>query len=341
MSEQSHLSKIFNKLIIVISIGILGHLLFLLLTTDRSSLASLSKLKFPYVLLILGLIMLPWLGHSLRMFIWSSFLKFPLRFTQAFRIAVTADLGAAITPTIIGGGPIKLGLLMQRGMSAGKAGTLTLLGTVEDLIMYTIAFASGCFFLKDTIVSIFISFGNYIRGNGLVFLGLLIFFVLLPLFYKKYFVKSLRKRLPEKFIQNINQFKSSFSKNLQELKTSMLLILKEAKLRFLFSFSILLCQWVAKFTVLIVVLSALQLDFNTLQMYLQQWLVYLSMIFVPTPGATGGAEASFYLIFNGEIEEKLLPLIISVWRFFTYYCIMFFSILFVQLFGAWDLRKRK
>lgn len=339
MKNDTSLSKIFNKLIIIISIGILAHLLFLLLTTDRSSLAHLAKLKLPYILLILGLIMVPWLGHALRMVLWSSFLQFPIRYTQAFRIAVTADLGAAITPTIIGGGPIKLGLLMQRGMSAGKAGTLTLLGTLEDFIMYSIAFLSGCYFLKDTILDIFTSFGNYVKSNALVFLSLVFIIILIYLLFKKILKKALRKYIPQNILSSARNFKATFSKNLQELRSSMLLILRKAKLRFLLSFLIMLTQWVAKFTVLIVVLSALQLQFDTLQMYLQQWLVYLSMIFVPTPGATGGAEASFYLIFNGEIEDKLLPLIISVWRFFTYYCIMFFSIVFVQIFSVWDLKK--
>jgi len=75
-------------------------------------------------------------------------------------------------------------------------------------------------------------------------------------------------------------------------------------------------------------------DFKPFQMYLQQWIVYITMMFIPTPGATGGAEASFYLIFDGEIPKKLLTLIVSIWRFFTYYFMLFTAIILVQLFSV-------
>ena len=100
---------------------------------------------------------------------------------------------------------------------------------------------------------------------------------------------------------------------------------------FLISFTILILQWTSRFTVLIVLLYALGVEFEPVQIYLQQWIVYLTMIFIPTPGATGGAEATFFLLFDGEIPKDLLPLIVSTWRFFIYYLMLFTAVTLVQV----------
>jgi len=300
----------------------------------------LNQLRPSYIFLILGLIMVPWLGHSIRLVIWTKFLDVPLKFKECFRIAVTTDLGSSITPTLIGGGPIKLGMLMKKKISAGKAGTLTLLGGFEDFIMYLAAFLTACFFLKDTIISVFVNLYRTIVENATTVLTILAVFFLIRWLMRRFFSASLWSLIPQKLRTIIYKISIALRRGYQEMKEAFSLIFKRGKLRFLLSFSILLVQWTAKFSILIVILTALKLPFNTPQMYLQQWLVYLSMIFIPTPGATGGAEASFYFIFNGEVDKKFLPLIVSVWRFFTYYMILFSAVVMVQLFSIYDLHFR-
>jgi len=275
------------------------------------------------------------------MVLWTKFLNVPLKFKECFRIAVTTDLGSSITPTLIGGGPIKLGMLMKKKISAGKAGTLTLLGGFEDFIMYLGAFITACFFLKDTIVSVFVNLYYTLKENVLSVGSAIFLFFLLRWTLKTFFSKSLTSFIPLRLSRLWRKISLSFIRGFNEMKEAFKLILKRGKLRFILSFSVLLIQWTAKFTILLVILTALKLPYSAPQMYLQQWLVYLSMIFIPTPGATGGAEASFYFIFNGEVDKKFLPLIVSVWRFFTYYMILFSAVVMVQLFSVYDLHFRK
>ena len=90
-------------------------------------------------------------------------------------------------------------------------------------------------------------------------------------------------------------------------------------------------QWISKFSVLLVILHAFNVDFDTIQMYVRQWVVFVTMLFIPTPGASGGAEASFLLIFGKSIPTDLSYLIVSVWRLFTYYFILLSAVLFYTL----------
>ncbi len=336
------LSSILNKLIIVISIGIVGHLIFLLSTTDREILVQTSQLSFPYVISICGLLMIPWLGHSIRLVLWTSFLKQPLRFSSAFKIAVTTDLGSAVTPTLIGGGPIKLGLLLAKGYSAAKASTLILLNAVEDLSFYIIGLVL-CFWIAQDSMSIFIyGITDFIWKQRWVLISLVILLVTGSLILKKqgrslsdFFIDMLPYRLQLK-LRNIY---IKISESVSELQSIIKFIFKKGKLTFSLSLLILITQWFSKFSVLLILLLALDIDFTWYLIYIKQWLVWLTMIIVPTPGASGGAEAAFYLIFEDSISNDILNLVTSIWRFFTYYYVLFTALAFFQLFSLLDKRK--
>jgi uncharacterized protein (TIRG00374 family) len=126
-----------------------------------------------------------------------------------------------------------------------------------------------------------------------------------------------------------------------ETKSTLKLILEKGKLTFLLSFFILIVQWFAKFSILTIILFALGIDVSFINIYLRQWLVWLTMIFIPTPGATGGAEASFYLLFGPSIPSDVIALIVSTWRFFTYYFIMLSAVLIYQATSYTSFKRQK
>ena len=47
--------------------------------------------------------------------------------------------------------------------------------------------------------------------------------------------------------------------------------------------------------------------------------VYLIGAFVPVPGASGGIEYGFSQFFGNFVEGSILPAMLIVWRFITYY----------------------
>ena len=118
-------------------------------------------------------------------------------------------------------------------------------------------------------------------------------------------------------------------------------ILVKGKIKFAFSITIVFIQWFAKSSILAVLLYALNVDIEFKNIYLKQWLVWLTMIFIPTPGATGGAEASFFLLFGSIIPKNVLTLTVSTWRFFTYYFIMMSAVLIFQITSYLSYRRNK
>lgn len=327
-ANKFDLNKLFNKIIIIVSLGILANLTFILITTDSETILNLKKINFKYIMPIIGLLLLPWIGLSLRLMIWTRFLETPLNFKTCFQVAFTTDLGSSITPSLIGGGPLKMALLIKNKVPTVKAGTIMLLAAFEDFVMFSCAFMTAFFFLRTTILEGISTFGLWVKDHVVYILLIIIVLGFLFLIIRHYLFNRLSIQLAER----IRTIGISIRKSLGEMGKAFQLIIQEGKLRFLLSFGILILQWIAKLSVLLVVLSALDLPFDAFQMYIRQWLVYLSMLLVPTPGATGGAEASFYFIFNGLLDKSYLPLVVSIWRFFTYYTVLFLAVFFVQTF---------
>ncbi len=334
------LQKIINRLVIVVSIGIIAHLVFLLLTNDQNVFAFLSVLKFYHIIAIVGLLYFPWIGHALRMMIWTSYLEQRLSFRTCLKIAIYTELGAAITPTLIGGGPIKLGLLINNKLSPGKAGFLTIQGGVEDFIMYVSILIIGFFHIREKIMKILRTIGETIISNQFLILGIVTLIVLLLILKALHISVPVYKLVPGKIRKSWMHLVQELGHGWHEMIDTFKQVLKNGFGHLVMSFSILILQWMSKFSVLIILLSALDIDFKPFQIYLQQWIVYVTMIFVPTPGATGGSEASFFLIFGGEIPKTALPLIVSTWRFFMYYFLLFSAVALVQYFHFYKTKTK-
>ena len=128
--------------------------------------------------------------------------------------------------------------------------------------------------------------------------------------------------LPEKMKTKIYALRSNFAQSFRDMKSNFKFVFSDGKLRMLIGIIVLFAQWMSKFSVLLVILHAFDIDFDAIQVYIRQWVVYVTMLFIPTPGASGGAEASFLLIFGKSIPSDISFLIVSLWRFFTYYYLL-------------------
>ena len=316
-----------KRLILLIIIGILGHAIFLFYSLDEKIFQYFYKLNFLAILAILSIIFLYWVGHGFRMVIWSHYLKTPIAFRHCFRIAAITDLGAAISPTLIGGGPIKLISLIRRGLSSGKAGFMTILGGFEDFIMYMLALLASIIYARDGVSNIITSIFELMKENLTTITIFLLVFLIGRKSIQWFFPNTSIKIIPRRTRVLLRKVWMDIKKALSEMKSIAVQLIKDGKLRLIISFAILLIQWFLKFSMILIILLSFDQQIDIANIYLKQWITYLTMIFVPTPGAIGGAEGTFYLLFKNEISADLLPLIVSLWRFCTYYLFMFLAIL--------------
>jgi uncharacterized membrane protein YbhN (UPF0104 family) len=74
--------------------------------------------------------------------------------------------------------------------------------------------------------------------------------------------------------------------------------------------------------------------------FLLQWVVFTAMMFIPTPGASGGAEAAFYLVYSALIPAGIIGLATAGWRFFTFYLQLGLGSLVFALLNVEGSRRR-
>jgi uncharacterized protein (TIRG00374 family) len=326
MSKRKlNFKKTLNRLILFIGIGVVAHIIFVLATTEKQSLSYLGLISFGHLLLIVVLLVCPWLGYASRIYMWSRFLNEKITYKDAIRVVVTAEVASALSPTAVGGAPVKAALLLNRGYSHGSVGFMLTYGVVEDIIFYCSGIALASYFSSELIYEIGSSISLFFINHFEIITSVLIFFIIyIVAMVKKWIPEKLKisKYLPTKFNHFIEETKIKFSKSIRDMKSNFKLAVKHGKLRMLLSITILFLQWIAKFSVLIVILSAFGVDFEAIQVYIRQWVVYVTMLFIPTPGAAGGAEASFLVIFGESIPDEISYLVVSIWRLCTYYFIL-------------------
>ena len=305
--------KILNQLLVVIAIGVLGHLAYALYANDLQELKTF--VNFHPLWLVIGYcsMIAIWIVHGAEIYIWAHLFQKKLSFHDGVKIGMATDLGVAATPTFVGGGPIKVSMLMKKGFRSDQAATILAMNPIADILFF-LWFIPGSIWLGRKRYDAFWILDYFNRASVvrslLIFLGVIILFFLIRRFWKKgepvqgskitwrHRILDLFKRIGENF-----RF-----------------IAREGKWHFLACVLFTSMKWVFRFAALVALVKALGVEADLLTVFLFQWMVYVLMMFFPTPGASGGAEFIFHTVFRSVIP--LIDITMLAWRFLTYYITM-------------------
>ena len=309
-----NLDKIVKPLLIIVIVGVVGNLAFCLWTTDRQKFAELLRLDGRYLLLAMLLTLVPLLGHTVRTVMWTRFLGYRIGRAKLFRIVLANELAASITPTAVGGGPLKIAMLVQAGLRTGAAACVTTLPTLDDLL----------FFIVAVPIAMTVSSSWHHPVFNLIAEGIDLHWALpclivgliggggLALLCRK---AGLRIRRWEGLQE---QLKATGVDFLNVCRT----IGGTGKSRLVLSVIIAGVQWTCRNAVAAMLVASLGVEVEFIQFLVLQWLIFILTLFIPTPGATGGSEALFYLIFKPLLPNEILAVTVGGWRFLTFYWVM-------------------
>jgi uncharacterized protein (TIRG00374 family) len=269
--------------------------------------------------------------HSLRIQVWTGFLGAPTSLRQAVRAAFGTELGSAISPKAIGGAPLKLGLLMEAGVSAGTAASIVMLNNFEDVLFFTLvvpgfAFATATFQVP-AIQSALARIIERVAAAAPWALGLVLIVVVV--------VAWRRWRRPEAARhQPVGTIRAALRRIRGDFFASYALVGKRGKLRFLLALSLTTAQWVCRGSVATAIAFGLGHPVDPVLFMLLQWVVWMTMVFVPTPGAAIGAEASFAAVMSGFVPRGILGLLGASWRFLSFYLVLLVGLAIVPALGT-------
>lgn len=110
-------------------------------------------------------------------------------------------------------------------------------------------------------------------------------------------------------------------------------VLKEGKTTLLLATLISGIGWSCRYASINALVLGLGYDVDPLLFTLLHWVVFSTMTLIPTPGAVGGAEISFALVFSGLLPASIIPVMTGVWRFVTYYMVIAAGAIYMAIVG--------
>lgn len=303
------LSGTLRRLLWIIPLGIGGNLAYTLLATDRQALAAGLVIDAWWLLAALGLAVLPLGLNTLRVWRWARFLRPGFAFRDAARTVLLAEVGAAVTPSVVGGSPLKVAWLARCGLGPGGGMTVTALGSLEDVVVVSIGvplLASATGMLPRFLESLERVAGSTAPLRGLLLLALAVLAVTLVCRLLLRGPRGLRRR-------------ATLRRWRRELRRDLVLIRRRGLATFLGNVVLAALQWSARLSIVAALAAGLGAPLAWLHAMVLQWICFLVMALTPTPGAVGGAEAAFLLVFGRELPGALTPLILASWRLVAFY----------------------
>lgn len=314
------LDKLFKTALVIIPIGVLGNVAFSLLITDRQLLAALGEFPREYLLLAIALGLIPWFTNAFRMLIWTRFLGYPLRFRDAFQMTLAVDLGSAVSPTAVGGAFFKWGMLVQRGVKPGAAASVTTFPLIEDGVFFALAVPIAIITTRAWDLPVLQDVAAQLRENAAPVLTAAALIALLTWAAARWMLLGrFGVQTRERSLRFVARTRRKLRTTWMDAREVFVLITTRGKFRFALSFLLTAVQWGARYSVVSALVAFLGAPVQPVLFWLLQWVVFTLMSFIPTPGAAGGAEAAFFLIYGAFLPERVIGLATAGWRFLTFY----------------------
>lgn len=269
-----------------------------------------------------GCMLLYWICETVIMR--SAFECFPhkMSFKQAFKTCMIGQMFNCLTPSATGGQPMQVYYMARNGISAGYATS----SLMVRFIVYQIGLALYCL---GMLIFRYRSFASEISNfRFLVIFGFavtaLVAIILMIIGLNKEFGKKIMHGIvifltkikimkkPEKYLDIIDVEAERFNKGFKTISSH--------KGRLLYMAFVTILQLSVYFFVPVTIAYAFGVEpVKILTMMAASAFVLLASSFVPLPGAAGGAELSFFVIFGMFFSSGQLSSAVLLWRIFVFY----------------------
>ncbi len=304
-----------------ISIGVLVY--FLITTDGIAAFSSIANtLQIPWFVLIFVAVIVGWLLEALVLHFFCKKVYPQWKYWYSLIIGMIGLLYSALTPFATGGQAMQIYYMRKLGMDTGGAGSIIAIKSlVYQVIM--VLFALVMVFWKLPFFQSSVSNFSFLTIIGL---ATNLTFVLLVIFFavcEKVTDKCLRGIL--KFLYRIKIVKKPISRY-HKLHSEFAIFHKSTKL---VGKSVKVYLGAVFFTVVQIFVACaipylIYRSFSfrgadLFDMLGAQAFVNMVSAFIPLPGASGGAEGSFYLFFGTFFGNQFIIPALFIWRVVTYY----------------------
>lgn len=316
------LDRVFRTSLVLVPIGVLANVWWSWYATDHSVFASLGSLPRKYLYLALVLALVPWFTNALRLLVWTRFIGGRLRYRDTFRITLGSELASSVMPTSSGTEVFRWGMMVQMGITQGQAASIVTLGYLEDLLFFGMAIPTAIVVSGAWRLPLIRALGRELRGKvaGVAVVAALVLVAAWAV-GRMVLRGQLGARPRRKGLRWTARGRRRLSKTWADYREVQRMVLRRGKRRFALTFLITAVQWVSRYSVVtaLAYFLAPERRVDPVLFFLLQWVIFTAMNFVPTPGASGGAEAAFVLVYGALLPARVIGIATAGWRLLTFY----------------------
>lgn len=314
-----------RRLVWIIPLGMLGNLAYTLLATDRQALAATVHFVPAWLVLAIVLALLPLALNAVRVWRWGRLLGPGFRFRDAVQTVLIAEVGAAVTPSVLGGAPLKVAALARFGLGTSGGLTMTAIGSVEDILAVAIIMSAAILatgmvpqvasMLRRASDATFPGHGFTVLFAVLALVGVVVWLLL-----RGPRGRRLRARMRQWWREMLSHMAQARRYGLRT---------------FVGNVVIGAVQWASRLSIVAALSAGLGAPIEPVRSAVLQWVCFSGMTLTPTPGAVGGAEAAFLLVFGRELPAEIVPIALASWRLVTFYGLNVLALLLLMMGFLW------
>ena len=319
------MEKKYKKLLwisIGISVGIM--LIVVALTFDASTVELLKNIAWEYLAIAFILHVVALGVWGVRILVLSRSLGYRLKLFHCINMAASGQLFAAITPSSIGGEPIRIHEIYKADVPIADATAIVLVerlleavllvvGVITALIAFTLIYQNGE--IPDQVF--ILAWGG--TGLFVVILAVLIFMARKPESVKQLGLKIIglftkkkseekREKLNESLTTGVDQFYSTFRH-----------FAGKARWGIIVGFMLTLLFWFIEYSIASVIMIGLGYAPNLLLSIIFQMIIAIAMMIPLTPGATGISEICYAGLYSMILPSAVIGVFVILVRAVLYY----------------------
>lgn len=322
MNSMDAKQKKFLWISIGLSLAVL--LIVILLTFDENTITAIQQLNPAYLLLAFMMHMLAMGFWAARIVVMCRSLGYKVPFGHSLNMVCAGQLIAAITPSQVGGEPVRIHELYKADMPVADATAVVLIERLMEAVLMVL----GVIFA----MSIF----SFVYSDGVIPQGLIIaawcgtaFFtglllLLVIIMRKPALIKRIALKVGGLFMKKMNpaaveKITGQILDGVDEFYTTFRLFAGKAKWGLFIGFILTFCLWACEYSVASIILMGLGYPPNVLLSIVFQLIIAVIMMVPLTPGAAGIAELAYAGFYATIIPSSVVGLFVVLLRMILYY----------------------
>jgi len=303
--------------------SIISGVIVVFLTFDSGTVEALLGIRPEFILFGIFLHAFSYLIWGMRIRVLCNALGYDISVTKTVELVASSVFAASITPSSMGGEPVRIHLLNREAVPFGKASAIIFGERLLDGILLLSFAPLSIYLLRDTLAKF--GFGSILIVVEVASLILLIFVLYGiwnpgPIKSISYFlIKKIAPLFGDVVNAKVEYIYNKLDHEFDNFRSGIMLLLKGCRSGIISSICLTLLFWLVEFSIIYVILLGLNQNVDILKMFAAQVVMVLVLLIPATPGSSGLAEFGATTIFSVFTASSVLGITVIAWRALTFY----------------------